>query len=81
MIGPRIHGVQGNSEEAYRWLQEAIDAGWRNYYDPHMGPRDPLLENLRADQRFQRMMAQVRAEVDEMRGRVEDGTRLSQSAL
>ncbi len=39
-----------------------------------MGPRDPLLENLRGDQRFQRMMAQVRAEVDEMRRRVEDGT-------
>ncbi len=63
-----INANQGNKEEAYKWLQKAIDAGWR-FYD--FGLIDPLLENLRNDDQFQQMMAQVKAKVDEMRKRVE----------
>jgi tetratricopeptide (TPR) repeat protein len=66
----RIHAVQGNTEEAYQWLEQAIDAGWRHYYT-YMGPQDPLLANLQGDERFQRMMARVKAQVDSMRALVE----------
>jgi hypothetical protein len=33
---------------------------------------DPLLENLRGDDKFKRMIADVKAMVDEMRRRVEE---------
>lgn len=64
-----IHAIQGNKEEAYRWLHKAIDAGFRLYRSTL---RDPLLENLREDEPFQQMMLQVKARVDEMRKRVEE---------
>jgi TolB-like protein/DNA-binding SARP family transcriptional activator len=67
----RIHAVLGDKEEAYRWLEEAIDAGWRSYYRIGMGSRDPMLENLREDERFQQVVAEVKAEVDSMRVLVE----------
>ena len=63
-----VHAIQDNKEEAYKWLQKAIDAGWRFY---KIGLKDPRLENLQNDDRFQEMMAEVKAMVDEMRKRVE----------
>jgi len=63
-----LNAVQGNKEEAYEWLQKAIEAGWRQY---HVALKDPLLENLHNDARFQQMMAQLKGQVDEMRRRVE----------
>jgi tetratricopeptide (TPR) repeat protein len=64
-----INAIQGNREEAYGWLQKAIDAGWREY---RAAESDPTLENLRGDERFKKMMADVKAKVDEMRRRVEE---------
>lgn len=64
-----INAIQGNKQEAYKWLQKAIDAGWRDY---RIGLKDPLLGNLRNDEQFQQMMAQVKAKVDEMRKKVEE---------
>ncbi len=63
-----LNAVQGNKEEAYEWLQKAIEAGWRQ---SHVALKDPLLENLHNDARFQQMMAQLKGQVDEMRRRVE----------
>ncbi len=63
-----INAIQGNKVEAYKWLKKAIDVGWRDF---RLGQRDPLLENLRNDEQFKQMMAQVKAMVDEMRKRVE----------
>jgi len=63
-----IYAVQGNKEQALRWLQEAVDAGWRDY---HYASRYPLLENVRDDARFKRMMDDTKAKVAEMRRRVE----------
>ncbi|UCC40410.1 MAG: tetratricopeptide repeat protein, partial [Candidatus Aminicenantes bacterium] len=63
-----INAIQGNKEEAYKWLNKAIDAGWRDF---RLGIREPFLENLREDEQFKQMMAQVKAIVDEMRKRVE----------
>jgi len=67
-----INAIEGNKAEGYEWLERAIDAGWRFY---RLGVRDPLLENLRDDEQFKEMMAQVKAKVDEMRRRVEESER------
>jgi hypothetical protein len=64
-----INAIQGNKPEAYKWLQKAIDAGWREY---RWAATDPLLENLRNDDKFKQMMADVKAKVDEMRKRVKE---------
>jgi TolB-like protein/Tfp pilus assembly protein PilF/predicted Ser/Thr protein kinase len=63
-----IRAAAGENEDAYVWLQKAIDAGWRKY---RMALVDPLLDNLRDDERFKVMMADVKAIVDEERKRVE----------
>ena len=64
-----IHAAQGEKEEAYQWLQKAIDAGYRDY---RFASKNPLFESLHGDQRFEDMMADLKAMVDEMRRRLED---------
>ena len=64
-----IYAIQGNKAEAYKWLQRSIDAGGRDY---RWASADPLLENLRGDEKFKQMVADVKARVDEMRKRVEE---------
>ncbi|MBA7642459.1 hypothetical protein ES703_50152 [subsurface metagenome] len=63
-----INSIQGKKSEAYKWMEKAIDAGWRQYA---WSLKNPLLENLHNDDRFQKMMAKVKNMVDEMRKRVE----------
>lgn len=55
--------------EALRWLQQAIDAGWRDY---RWAMLDPAFGTLHNDEQFKAMMAQLKAQVDEMRDRVKD---------
>jgi serine/threonine protein kinase/Tfp pilus assembly protein PilF len=64
-----IYAIRNNKAEACKWLQKAIEAGLRDYRTTE---RDPWFENLRDDDRFKQMMAQVKAQVDEMRRRVEE---------
>ncbi len=64
-----VNAIQGDKAEAYDWLQKAIDAGWRSYGFAEL---DPTLENLHGDDKFKKMMADVKAKVDEMRRRVEE---------
>ncbi len=63
-----IHAIQGNKEEAYKWLKKAVDAGWRDF---RLGLMDPLLENLHEDEKFKQMMTEVKNMVDKMRKRIE----------
>ena len=63
-----ILAVQGNKEEALRWLEKAVDAGWLDY---NYASRYPLLENIRNDAQFKRIMDETKAKVAEMRRRVE----------
>lgn len=64
-----INAVQGDKAHAYEWLQKAVDAGWRLH---RFGIIDPFLENLRDEDQFKRMMAHVKAMVDEQRKRFEE---------
>jgi serine/threonine protein kinase len=63
-----IYAVQGNKEEALRWLEKAADAGWNDY---NYASRYPLFENIRDDERFRRIMDDAKARVAEMRRRVD----------
>jgi serine/threonine protein kinase/Tfp pilus assembly protein PilF len=64
-----IYAIRNNKAEAYQWLQKAIEVGWRDYRTTE---RDPWFENLRGDDQFKQMMAQVKKQVAEMRKRVQD---------
>jgi tetratricopeptide (TPR) repeat protein len=59
-----ISAVEGKGREACDWLQKAIDLGWRDY---RFAQRDPMFESLRHDERFIRMMNDVKKRVDEQR--------------
>jgi TolB-like protein len=63
-----VHALRGNREEAYRWLQQAIDAGFYPYAELE---RHPCFEGLRGEERFRRMMDGVRARVEEVRRSVD----------
>ncbi len=59
-----VHAIRDDKAEAYRWLQSAIDVGWRAY---RLARRDPLLQNLQNDQQFDELMAVAKAKVEEAR--------------
>ncbi|NLP10718.1 protein kinase [bacterium] len=63
-----VFAIRNNKAEAYKWLQKAIEVGWRDYRTIE---RDPWFENLRSEDQLQQMMAQVKKQVDEMRKRLE----------
>jgi TolB-like protein/Tfp pilus assembly protein PilF len=58
----QILALQGRKEEALASLQQAADEGWRSlwwYYLRH----DPNLDSIRDDPRFQRIVAQIEADM------------------
>ncbi len=63
-----IFAIQHNHEEAYKWLRRAVDTGWRDY---RLGRIDPMFESMRNEDDFKKIMASVKAQVDEMRKRAE----------
>jgi tetratricopeptide (TPR) repeat protein len=63
-----VHALRGEKEAAYDWLQQAIDAGFWAYAELE---RHPCFESLHGEERFQEMMAGVKARVEEMRRQVD----------
>ncbi|UFP95806.1 serine/threonine-protein kinase [Gloeobacter morelensis] len=61
------YAVQGDKGSALRWLRRAIEAGWRDYRWLRC---DPVFEGLRGDGEFERLVAQLKAQVEAMRQRV-----------
>jgi len=47
-------------DDALQWLEHAVDIGWINY--PLMAEKDPFLESLRGDPRFQQLMVRAKHE-------------------
>jgi len=64
-----IYAIQNNKAEAYISLQKAVDTGWRDF---RLGLRNPLLENLHGDAKFQQKMATLKELVNEMRQQREE---------
>jgi protein kinase/serine/threonine-protein kinase len=58
-----IYAVMGNREESLKWLQTSIDNGWRLY---RISLIDPLLENIRNEEKFKRMMTDLKEKVAAM---------------
>ena len=65
----QANAVLGNKDLAYKWLQQAINYGWRQY---ELSLIDPLLENLRNDDRFKEMMNNLKNMVAAMRNRINE---------
>ena len=61
----RVHTIQGNNEEALRWLRRAVAVGY-------LGINDPAWTNLHSEPQFQQMKAVADARVVEMRSRVRE---------
>jgi TolB-like protein/tetratricopeptide (TPR) repeat protein len=64
----QVNSVMGNKEASYKWLQHAINNGWRQY---EMSLNDPLFENIRNEDRFREMMNNLKRMVDIMRKKIE----------
>lgn len=62
----QVAAIQGEGDEAYRWLEEAIETGWMN---ARWSARDPLLENLRGESRFQNLLVDMEEKTKEQRAR------------
>ncbi|HSJ14503.1 MAG TPA: BTAD domain-containing putative transcriptional regulator [Longimicrobiales bacterium] len=63
-----IHAARGDSEAAISWLQTAYDRGFRWAW---MLEREPMLDPIRADPRFQGILVRMLADVETMQRRVE----------
>jgi Tetratricopeptide repeat len=61
-----VHALRGEKDEAFRWLDNAIEAGWRGW---PLGTRSPLLDSLRSDSRFQKLETHLETLVSQMRRR------------
>jgi TolB-like protein/Flp pilus assembly protein TadD len=61
-----VHALRGEKDEAFRWLDKAVEAGWR---ERPVGTRDPLLDSLRSDPRFQRIETRLETLTSQMRRR------------
>ena len=55
-----IYSVMDHNDEAIRWLERAIDHGSINY--PLFAELDPFYENIRSDERFQKLMEKIKPE-------------------
>ena len=63
-----VYAIKGNKPEAYRWLQNSIDVGFRLF---RFAEHDPVFENLHDDPEFKQMMEEVKKMVYEERAKIE----------
>ncbi|MCK4993244.1 MAG: tetratricopeptide repeat protein, partial [Bacteroidales bacterium] len=54
------YSLLGMKEKALDWLKNSVDRGWINY--PHLSKHNPLLDNIRGEERFKKLMKQVKHE-------------------
>ncbi|MFQ5652033.1 MAG: hypothetical protein ACE5IY_19040 [bacterium] len=55
-----IFSLLDEKDEALIWLEHAVNSGFINY--PLLAERDPFLENIRGEERFQKLMVRVKVE-------------------
>ena len=61
------YAARGNKQEAYLWLKEAIDLGFRQH---HFAQLDPAMESLYEDEQFQNMVTDMENRLIEIRSTV-----------
>jgi predicted component of type VI protein secretion system len=61
-----VNAIEGNHDEAFRWLDKAYDAGWRGWPQASW---TPLLDPLRGHPRFQALMRRIDDNIAAMRRR------------
>jgi len=61
-----VHALRGEKDEAFSWLDKAVEGGWRGW---PLGTRSPLLDSLRSDSRFQKLETHLETLVSQMRRR------------
>lgn len=66
----QIHAVRGESEEALRWLERGVEAGW---VEAGITVRDPLLASIRDEPRYRTLVSRMRERSEELRRRVIEG--------
>jgi protein kinase/serine/threonine-protein kinase len=66
----RIAAFTEKTGEALAWMEKAVDAGWLYY---RLSMVDPLLENIRDEPQFIRIMNGASRRVDEMRSKAKEG--------
>jgi len=66
-LGACGYALVDEKEEALRWLEHAVSRGWINY--PLFSEQDPLLENIRGEERFRKLMARVKPEWERFEAR------------
>jgi tetratricopeptide (TPR) repeat protein len=59
-----VHALRGDTGGALHWLEKAVDAGWRGWPVERW---HPILDPLRGDERFKKLMARIDSTVAEMR--------------
>jgi tetratricopeptide (TPR) repeat protein len=67
----------GRQALAVEWARKAIDAGYKD--NPRLVEMDPLFEPLRGDPNFERILARIRADQEEMARRVVEQERMDRS--
>ena len=67
----------GNKEEAYKWLEEFGKTGWR-WGSIHFIKLDPLFDDLRKEEKFQKMFNNAFSEKVKIKNELQDLGLLSQ---
>lgn len=60
--------LEGDEAEALSLFEEAVNAGWRDYY---IRQHDPYWASLREHPRYRELMSMVKADIDRQRAEVE----------
>jgi tetratricopeptide (TPR) repeat protein len=63
-----VQAIRGDRVAALRYLQQAYDRGWRHAWWTEV---NPMFANLRGEPAFQRLVSQMKGDVERMRQRVE----------
>ena len=57
-LGASIYALLDEKEDAFLWLEHAIDRGWINY--PLFAKQNPFFANIRGEERFKKLMERVK---------------------
>lgn len=67
----QIYALKGRAEDALRALRSAVQEGWRHFWWYH-AEHDHVLESIRHEPEFQKMMGEIRGDMVEQLARVHE---------